>query len=108
MELAALGPEGARASGDVDELVLVEGPAQAPVGQVLPRVLRRIHGDTRHRGKAPVRGGAAGAALRQVQRLHDELQRAVEREDFERAAQLRDEVRQLEAEVGAAVPGNPS
>lgn len=74
----------------------------------LKPLLRRIHGDTRHRGKAPVRGGTAGAGLRQVQRLHDELQRAVEREEFERAAQIRDEIRKLEAEMRAAVPGSPS
>lgn len=71
-------------------------------------LLRRIHGDTRHRGKAPARGGAGGTVLRQVQRLHDELQRAVEREDFERAAQIRDEIRRLESEARAAVSGEPS
>ncbi len=64
-------------------------------------LLRRIHGDTRHRGKAPVRGGELGVALRQVQRLHHELQSAVEREEFERAAQLRDEIRRLESEPRA-------
>lgn len=67
-------------------------------------LLRRIHGDTRHRGKSPVRGpGESGA--RQIQRLHDELQRAVEREEFERAASIRDDIRRLEAERHAAGPG---
>ena len=60
-------------------------------------LLRRIHGDTRHRGKAPVRGEAESGA-RQIQRLHDELQRAVEREEFERAASIRDDIRKLESE----------
>lgn len=66
-------------------------------------LLRRIHGDTHHRGKRPVRGaGGAGAARsREIQRLHDELQRAVEREDFEQAASVRDHIRQLEAGGGA-------
>lgn len=64
-------------------------------------LLRRIHGDTRHRGKHPSRGGEGAVRTRQIQRLHDELQRAVEREDFEKAATIRDEVRRLEAEQAA-------
>jgi len=69
-------------------------------------LLRRIHGDTRHRGKHPTRGAGEGATLtRQIQRLHDDLQRAVEREDFESAAQLRDEIRRLEAEQSTQAGG---
>ena len=66
-------------------------------------LLRRIHGDTRHRGKVPVRDGEGAARSRQLQRLHDELQRAVEREQFEHAASIRDEIKRLEIErVGGA------
>lgn len=61
-------------------------------------LLRRIHGDTRHKGKTPARDGEGVSRSRQVQRLHDELRRAVEREEFERAAELRDEIRRLETE----------
>jgi protein arginine kinase activator len=61
-------------------------------------LLRRIHGDTRHRGKVPVRDGEGAARSRQLQRLHDELQRAVERELFEHAAAIRDEIKKLEIE----------
>lgn len=67
-------------------------------------LLRRIHGDTRHRGKAPARGGEGMERSRQIRRLHDELQRAVEREDFERAASVRDEIRRLEGEALAPRP----
>ena len=69
----------------------------------LKPMLRRIHGATRHVGKAPVRD--AGRLLRRKERsrLHDELERAIEREDFETAAQLRDRIR--EAEAGAADQG---
>src|SRR5215475_6020121 len=62
-------------------------------------LLRRIHGDTRHRGKVPARDGEGAVRSRQIQRLHDELQRAVEREEFERAAAVRDEIRRLEQEA---------
>ena len=68
-------------------------------------LLRRIHGDTRPRGKQPTRGGEGAALTRQIQRLHDDLQRAVEREDFESAAQLRDEIRRLESEQSAQAGG---
>ena len=65
-------------------------------------LLRRIHGDTRHRGKVPARDGEGAVRSRQIQRLHDELQRAVEREEFEHAAAIRDEIKRLELEVTAA------
>jgi protein arginine kinase activator len=69
-------------------------------------LLRRIHGDTRHKGKRPVKDHAGASRSRQIQRLHDELQRAVEHEDFERAAGIRDEIRRLESEAPAT--GGPS
>src|SRR5580765_8607191 len=40
-------------------------------------LLRRIHGDTRHRGKSPSQAGAAGSGTREIQRLHADLQSAV-------------------------------
>ena len=61
-------------------------------------LLRRIHGDTRHKGKSPARDGAGVSRSRQMQRLYDELQRAVEREEFERAAELHAEIKQIERE----------
>lgn len=65
-------------------------------------LLRRLHGEPRHRGKVPVRDGEGVSRSRQIQRLHDELQRAVEREDFERAAAIRDEIKRLESEAHGA------
>lgn len=67
-------------------------------------LLRRIHGDTRHKGKKPVKDHAGATRSRQIQRLHDDLQRAVEGEDFERAAAIRDEIRRLEREAETAPP----
>lgn len=65
-------------------------------------LLRRIHGDTRHKGKVPSRDGVGVSRSRQMQRLYDELQRAVEREEFERAAEIRDQIKQIEAEDRAS------
>jgi protein arginine kinase activator len=67
-------------------------------------LLRRIHGDTRHKGKTPARDGERVSIARQVQRLYDELQRAVAREEFERAAEVRDEIHRLEEQEKAAKP----
>jgi protein arginine kinase activator len=67
-------------------------------------LLRRIHGDTGHRGKVPTRDGEGVTRSRQIQRLHDELQRAVEREEFENAAEIRDEIRRLESQAKVETP----
>jgi protein arginine kinase activator len=66
----------------------------------LRSILRRVHGATRHMGKAP--GGVEGERMerrRLLQSLHDELAAAIQREEFEKAAQIRDRIRALEKEV---------
>ncbi|MEP7028377.1 MAG: UvrB/UvrC motif-containing protein [Candidatus Eisenbacteria bacterium] len=73
----------------------------AAFGAKLKPLLRRIHGSTRHVGKLPAHDGAVLTPQRQVQRLHDELQRAVEREEFELAAEIRDRIKTLEREASA-------
>jgi len=60
-------------------------------------LLKRIHGSSKHLGKAPenlpktVRKKAAG-----LDELRQELHAAVEREDFEKAAELRDKIHEME------------
>ncbi len=60
-------------------------------------LLRRIHGGTQHVGKVylPPDPGATDVQKR-LETLRRKLQRAVETEDFERAARLRDEIRTME------------
>jgi protein arginine kinase activator len=70
-------------------------------GAKLRPLLRRIHGSTRHVGKLPAHDGTVVTPQRQVQRLHDELLRAVEREEFERAAEIRDRIKTLEKGASA-------
>ena len=66
----------------------------------LTPLLQRAHeGATHHVGKVPARRGGTGVPMkRQVDltRLRKELARAVEGEDYERAAKLRDQIRQAE------------
>ncbi len=62
-------------------------------------LLRRIHGSTQHVGKICIGEGLEEDS--QVTRLADlkrRLQRAIDSEDFESAANLRDEIRALEVE----------
>lgn len=63
----------------------------------MEELLRRIHGNTRHRGKRPdkapkPRPTAETSTLRQ---LKADLDRAVAGEDFELAARLRDQIREF-------------
>jgi protein arginine kinase activator len=71
-----------------------------------PLIQRAHEGATHHVGKTPVSHGGSSAGLRQqfdLTRLRKELQRAVEQEDYEQAAKLRDQIKQTErgGETGA-------
>lgn len=67
----------------------------------LEPLLQRVHGATRHSGKAPRRQEGALSVQRQVEGLRRELDAAVAAEEFERAAELRDRIRTLERQLGA-------
>ena len=66
----------------------------------LTPLLQRAHeGATHHVGKVPARRGGSGVpAKRQLDigKLRKDLNKAVESEDYERAAKLRDQIRQAE------------
>jgi protein arginine kinase activator len=63
----------------------------------LQRLLRRVHGGTQHVGKVYLPPDPSASELeRRLEALRRKLNRAVESEDFERAAELRDEIRSLE------------
>ena len=66
----------------------------------MPGLIQRIHGNSCHTGKVPVRGEAKLAEKQRVVVLRQELQAAIQAEDFERAAQLRDEIKKLEQAGG--------
>ncbi len=68
-----------------------------------PLLQRADEGATHHVGKVPHRTGGAAAGLpvkkrkiADVSRLKKDLSQAVETEDYERAAKLRDQIRQAE------------
>ncbi len=69
----------------------------------LKPLLRRVHGSTHHAGTIPSKAPADAETSRQARSLRLELERAVRLEEYERAAELRDEIRRLE--IGASADG---
>lgn len=60
-------------------------------------LMRRIHGSTSHVGKVPTSLDKMSRSRREIKRLRDALRQAIAQEDFERAAQLRDELKTVES-----------
>lgn len=58
--------------------------------------IKRIHGVTRHNGKLPSSAGAALQQQRTMEAIKAELQKAVEAQEYERAAELRDKLKALQ------------
>lgn len=63
--------------------------------QLEPLILN-IHGEGEHAGKTPKRAPAGSQDRTQLIRLRREMQEAVGEEDYERASELRDEIRRIE------------
>ncbi|MFY9175164.1 MAG: UvrB/UvrC motif-containing protein [Peptococcia bacterium] len=62
----------------------------------LENVVQKIHGMQKHRGKIPNRLGASFRVKRDLEDLRLQLRQAVEREEYEKAAELRDKIKLLE------------
>lgn len=69
--------------------------------QLIP-LLENIHGETEHVGKRPKNSPAGSRGQYELIRLRRELADAVEQEDYERAAKLRDQIQAFEAKSGKA------
>ncbi|MFP4623036.1 MAG: UvrB/UvrC motif-containing protein [Gemmatimonadota bacterium] len=66
----------------------------------LRSLFRRLHGASQHVGKVYLPPDSTAAErVEQLSRLRRKLDGAVEREEFERAAQIRDQIRELEGAV---------
>ena len=60
------------------------------------KILKRIHGSTQHYGKSPKKIVKIVKAKNEFDALKEKLQKAIQKEDFEEAAKLRDKIRELE------------
>lgn len=68
--------------------------------EVLTPVIKRVHGSNIHTGKIPNRASEKIKIERQIEELQNELQIAVNNEEYEQAAKFRDEIRALKKEGG--------
>lgn len=64
----------------------------------LERPLKQIHGTCEHIGKVPSRMGGELKRDRQISQLEEKLNAAVLKQEFEKAAELRDEIKKLKEE----------
>ena len=65
----------------------------------LEPILRRVHGTNTHTGKVPRRAGNQIRLRLAVKGLRKDLEQSVEREDYENAAKIRDNIRLLEKQL---------
>lgn len=65
-------------------------------GEKLEPMFKRIHGNTQHTGKVPKRTGGIIRVKRDIEKLKYELRKSIETENYEKAAELRDKIKQLE------------
>jgi protein arginine kinase activator len=66
----------------------------------LTPILKRIHGADRHIGKVPLRAGKTVKETKTIQELQRQMEKAIQTEEFEEAARLRDKIRELEKGKG--------
>jgi protein arginine kinase activator len=66
-------------------------------GDGLEALLKTMHKGTRHTGKVPAARRQIRDSLRQMKSLQEQLAKAISAEDFEQAARLRDELKQLQS-----------
>lgn len=66
--------------------------------EAMPSLLQRLHGRANHVGKVPVSGEKHAEEKSEMILLKEQLQKAIQEENFEMACQLRDQIKAAEAE----------
>lgn len=72
------------------------GECYSTFKKFLSPLLKKIHGSGQHFGKSPLKVTKITQKMIDVQELRNKLQKAIEAEEFEEAARLRDQIKQLE------------
>ena len=62
-------------------------------------LIKKIQGNQQHVGKVPIRTGGVIHLKRQSKQLKHKLQQLIETEEFEAAAKIRDEIRNIEEQI---------
>ncbi|SHK99435.1 UvrB/UvrC motif-containing protein [Desulforamulus aeronauticus] len=68
-------------------------------GQGVQPLLKRIHGSSQHTGKVPRRTGGKAIIAKEIRILKGQLQEAIRQEEFEKAAGVRDRIKDLEQQL---------
>ena len=71
----------------------------------LAPLLKRIHGSSTHSGKIPRRSGGVLVVRHEIALLKEQLADAVQSEAYEKAAEYRDKIRELERKIAAEEKG---
>ncbi|MFZ5985617.1 MAG: UvrB/UvrC motif-containing protein [Bacillota bacterium] len=66
-------------------------------GEKLAPLLKRLHGNTQYHGKIPGKVYKIVKASREIEKLKEELDKAIKSEEYEKAAKIRDQIRSLES-----------
>lgn len=61
--------------------------------------LRRVQGTAQHTGKIPTRNGRPAQVKKQMEEYKLQLQEAVRNEEYEKAAEFRDKIKELEKQL---------
>lgn len=64
-------------------------------GERLNPLFKKVHGNTSHTGKIPNRAGGKIKVLREIEKLKQQLDEAVKNEEYEKAASIRDKIREI-------------
>ena len=67
--------------------------------EILPSAVKDIHGALSHTGKIPKRSGMDIIKRKKIKDMRQQLEKAVKEENFELAATLRDEIREMEGQI---------
>lgn len=62
----------------------------------LTPIIKRVQGNVEHVGKIPKKSGKEILGKRRLLKLREELNRAINSEEYEKAAEIRDEIREIQ------------
>ncbi len=62
-------------------------------------LFKEVHGHNIHIGKIPKRGGGIIGVKKEINKLENQLDELVKREEFEKAAVVRDKIKELEQQI---------
>ncbi len=69
------------------------------MNELTPSIMR-MHGNTTHSGKIPASLSGKLGIKRRLDAIRRELDKAIREQEYEKAAQLRDQIKELESQSG--------